>query len=189
MIPYETFRKNPQDKTDYYAAVYRSFDEIEPYARNAGLRIALENLFYTPVKDEDEKFERLFDRYDENYLGLCFDSGHATISCLDNFYYYLEKYNHRLLMTHLQDTDSIDPALLRNPEEIGRHDSHRPPFTGVLDWDRIARGVAKGRLLELPADIEVVCRNLSDTEELDWLRDCLKKSEKFHAMVQQYKEE
>jgi sugar phosphate isomerase/epimerase len=186
-IPFETFRRNPQDKTGYYAAVFRSFDELESFAKNAGVRIAMENLFLVPFKEEDEKFERLFERYDADYMGLCYDSGHATISGIDNYYHYLEKYNDRLFMTHLQDTDSIDPALLGDFSKVVAHDAHRPPFTGVLDWDRIARGVAKAPLMRFPADIEVVSRNIAESEEAAWLRDCLAKAGKFHEMVEHYK--
>jgi sugar phosphate isomerase/epimerase len=209
-LPYETFRLNPQDKTDYYDAACRSFDELRAYAGAAGVRIALENLFFTPNEEEDEKFERLFNRYPADYMGLCYDSGHATLSCLDNFYYYLEKYHDRLLAVHLQDTDSIEPAMLEKlrkicedaltggaavvpPElrgkldSLGGLDAHRPPFTGVLDWDRIARGIANAPLLELPGDFEVVYRSASDGDETEWLQDVRKKAEKMQAMILQNK--
>ncbi|MDR1212118.1 MAG: sugar phosphate isomerase/epimerase [Spirochaetaceae bacterium] len=209
-LPYETFRKNPQDKADYYAAIYRSFDELEEYAKAAGVRIALENLFFTPNELEDEKFERMFNRYPEDYMGLCYDSGHATLSCLDNYYYYLEKYNKRLLAVHLQDTDSIDPATLKTlcsiceqglaegikavpPEwrsklaSLGGYDTHRLPFTGVVDWDRVARGIASAPLLHLPADFEVVYRGEAGQEEAAWLREACEKAKKFYGMIQQYR--
>jgi sugar phosphate isomerase/epimerase len=208
-LPYGTFKKNPQDKADYYAAVYRSFDELEEYAKASGVRIAQENLFFTPNEEEDEKFDRLFNRYPEDYMGLCYDSGHATLSCLDNYYYYLEKYNNRLLVVHLQDTDSVEESTLDRlrsvfdraltegaaavpPEWMGKMDSlvgldcHRPPFTGVVDWERVARGIAKAPLLHLPADFEVVYRGAGGAEEAAWLRDVHEKSEKFHKMVYQY---
>jgi hypothetical protein len=41
--------------------------------------------------------------------------------------------------------------------------------------------------MKLPADFEVLCRNVPREEEPGWLRDCLDKAEKFHAMVLQYK--
>lgn len=205
-LPYGMFRENPRDKADYYAAVYRSFDELEEYAKASGVRIAQENLFFTPNEEEDEKFDRLFNRYPDDYMGLCYDSGHATLSCLDNYYYYLEKYKDRLFAVHLQDTDSIDAALLERirsvldrartegvgavpPEWMGSMDSllgldsHRTPFTGVVDWDRVARGVAEAPLLHLPADFEIVYRGPAGAEESAWLKDAREKSEKFHGMV------
>jgi sugar phosphate isomerase/epimerase len=205
-LPYETFRRNPQDKADYYTAVYRSFDELEAYAKASGVRIALENLFYTPNNLEDEKFDRMFNRYPEDYMGLCYDSGHAALSCLDNYYYYLEKYHQRLLAVHLQDTDSIEPAALEtlrsicnralteglkavppdmrdNLASLGGCDTHRPPFTGVVDWDTVARWIAKAPLLHLPADFEVVYRGAVGQEEAQWLRDVRAKAERMHDLI------
>ncbi|MDR1894867.1 MAG: sugar phosphate isomerase/epimerase [Spirochaetales bacterium] len=210
-LPYMAFRKNPQDKIDYYNAVYRSFDELQGYARAAGVRIAQENLFYTPNDEAEEKFDRLFNRYPEDYMGLCYDSGHATLSWLDNYYFLLEKYNDRLFAVHLQDSDSIEPETLeklrsiceRIPEEgikivppewadrLGSllgYDKHRLPWTGgVLDWERIARGVASAPRLHLPADFEVVYREDCGQEEAAWLREGREKSLRFHEMVNRYK--
>jgi sugar phosphate isomerase/epimerase len=209
-LPYETFRKNPQDKADYYTAVYRSFDELEEYAKAAGVRIAVENLFLIPNELADENFDRLFNRYPEDYMGLCYDSGHATLSWLDNYYYYLEKYNQRLFAVHLQDSDSIEPAMLdtlysiceRGAEEgikavppelkdklasLGGYDVHRLPFTGVVDWDTVARWVAKAPLLHLPADFEVVYRGKAGADEAAWLKDACEKSKKFHQMILKYR--
>jgi sugar phosphate isomerase/epimerase len=192
-IPYGYIRTS-EGKRDFYQAVYKSFDEVEPYAKCAGVRIALENQFYPPEKgdarfaEEDEKFHRMFDRYDEDFLGLCFDSGHATLNSLQDYYYFLETYNDRLMMTHLQDTDGVDPNLFDENFDICPYDCHRPPFTGVLDWGRIARGVAKAPRMVLPADFECVFRD-PPSEEQAWLGDCFEKSKKFHAMVYEAKQQ
>ena len=39
--------------------MYKSFDEIAPYAKAAGVRIALENLICTPMRLQEEQFDRM----------------------------------------------------------------------------------------------------------------------------------
>lgn len=84
---------------DYYKQVFKSFDEVQPYAKTAGVKIAVENLLFAPAEDQRDQFERLFERYDREFIGLCFDSGHASIMFQDNYYELLEKYYDRLYAT------------------------------------------------------------------------------------------
>ena len=160
-LPYEMFEKNP-----------------------AGVRVALENLICTPPRHQEEEFERMFDRYDEDFLGFCFDSGHGSLMCRDNYYYFLEKYYKRMYATHLQDNDSISEELAGDDSEVLLHDKHRPPFTGVLDWEKIADYVAKAPL-QLPADFEVGLYGDTPEEEMANLRDCREKAERFYRMVRE----
>ena len=186
-LPYEYFYQNPQNKEDFYQAVYSSLDALQPLALAAGVKIAIENLFNTPLDLEDEKFQRLFNRYDKDYIGMCYDSGHASLSFVDNFYFLLEKYNERLFATHLQDTNSIDPALLlKDFKAVSQHDLHQIPFSGVINFDKIAELVARSPI-ELPADFEVCCPPLSPEQEQEWLLDCKCASVKFHEMVEMYR--
>lgn len=132
-LPFRVFRKCKEAKKDYYKQVFKSFDEVQPYAKTAGVKIAVENLLFAPAEDQRDQFERLFERYDREFIGLCFDSGHASIMFQDNYYELLEKYYDRLYATHLQDTDSIPREDLDNDEKVLAADKHRCPFTGV--WD------------------------------------------------------
>jgi sugar phosphate isomerase/epimerase len=184
-LPFEMFEESPADKKEYYRLVFKSLDEIEGFARNAGVKIAIENLPCGPQPYTDECFGLLFDRYDEGYVGICFDSGHATLTCPDNYCYFLEKYQSRLLALHLQDTDGL-PEGVDNDIEILSHDRHWVPFSGVNDWDRIARLVAGSRV-DLPADFEVVLSASGPEEEFKLLTDCREKAEKFHRMVLSYR--
>lgn len=190
-LPFREFLKNRDYQEEYYAQVYRSFDELQPYARAAGVRIALENLLITPREFQIDKFERMFRRYDSDFLGMCFDSGHASIMFPGNYYELLERYSDRLIVTHLQDTDSLDPALLGDDRAVCRADVHRPPFTGVLDWSKIAFWVARSPV-EMPADFEIGLRYGSSFptrgEEIRALQDVREKSERFHRMVLEEKE-
>lgn len=185
-LPFEMFKRSKEDMEDYYQQVYKSFDEIQNYAKMAGVKIALENLLFTPVPYQVDKFERMFDRYDGDFIGLCYDSGHASIMCQDNYYLFLEKYHDRLYATHLQDTDSVDPAKLDDDVAVVGADAHRPPFTGVVDWDKVAYWVARSPI-ELPADFEIGLKYNSRfdslEEELDMLKDSHEKAVRFHQMV------
>lgn len=190
-LPFGMFQKNKEDMEDYYHQVYKSFDEVQPYAKAAGVKIALENLLFTPVKYELDKFERMFSRYDPEFIGLCYDSGHASIMCQDNYYLYLQKFYDRLYVTHLQDTDSVPAENLDDDLSVLHADAHRVPFTGVLDWDEIAYWVAKAPL-ELPADFEIGLKYSqafeSQEEEMRLLADCHERAVKFYQMVLDAKE-
>lgn len=186
-LPYKMFEEDPERKEIYYRQVCKSFDEIEEYAKAAGVKIALENLICTPAHYQEEEFDRMFARYDKDFLGFCFDSGHATLQCRDNYYYFLEKYCDRLYATHLQDTNSIPEELADNETEILAHDLHKVPFSGVIDWDIVAKYVAKAPL-DLPADFEVSISGKTEEEELQLLADCQAKAERFDAMVKKYKD-
>lgn len=191
-LPFGMFQNSESDMEDYYRQVYKSFDEVEPYAKAAGVKIAIENLLFTPVKYELDKFERLFNRYDSEFLGLCYDSGHASIMCQENYYLYLEKFYDRLYVTHLQDTDSVPADKLDDDLAVLQADAHRVPFTGVLDWKKIAYWVARGPL-DLPADFEIGLKYNqpyeSDEEEMELLADCHERALRFHQMVQDEKEQ
>jgi sugar phosphate isomerase/epimerase len=185
-LPYKMFEESPDDKELYFKQVYKSFDELESYAKNAGVKIALENLICTPMHHQEEQFDRMFDRYSPDFLGFCYDSGHASLMCQDNYYHFLEKYVDRLYATHLQDTDSIPRELLDDDTAVLKHDAHRVPFSGVVDWDIVAKYVAKAPL-DLPADFEVGIVGSTPEEEFELLVDCRKKAEKFYEMVLSYK--
>lgn len=187
-LPYMMFEEEPQEKELYYQQVCKSFDELEPYAKAAGVKVALENLICTPASYQEEEFDRMFARYDKEFLGFCFDSGHATLQCRDNYYYFLEKYCDRLCATHLQDTNSIADELADDDAQILSHDSHGVPFTGIVDWDIIARFIAKSPLA-LPADFEVGISAYTDEQLMELLVDCRDKAEQFNSMVEQYRKE
>lgn len=185
-LPYKMFEESAEEKEKYFAQVYKSFDEIESYARVSGVRIALENLICTPAYHQEEAFDRIFNRYSSEFIGFCYDSGHATLQCRDNYYYFLEKYHSRLFATHLQDTDSITDELADDDGEILKHDSHRVPFSGVVNWDIVAKWVARAPI-DLPADFEVGIVGATPEEEFRLLVDCREKAEKFNEMVMGYK--
>ena len=109
-------------------AVRRSLDTLAPFAREHGVRIAVENGVFGVLR-------QLFAEYPPDYLGLCYDCGHGNIVTptkdrdgrgLDD----LETLKDRLISVHLHDND-------------GTKDQHQLPFLGTVDWPRLARILAR----------------------------------------------
>jgi sugar phosphate isomerase/epimerase len=106
----------------------RSLDACLPYARERGLRIAVEN-----GEDNWGTIRGLLGAYGPDVLGLCYDCGHGNLvrpgipagSALDS----LDAVKDRLLVLHLHDNDGVK-------------DLHRVPFTGTVDWPRLCRLIA-----------------------------------------------
>jgi len=109
-----------REKELYWSRLRRSLDALEPFAVECGVRIAIEN-------GEFEVIEKILAQYDPAYLGLCYDCGHGNLrpDGLDR----LEGLKDRLISLHLHDND-------------GTRDQHRIPFTGSVDWPRLAGIIA-----------------------------------------------
>lgn len=158
VVPYEDFEKIPGFEERYWAQVFASFDELRPLCAEKGIRIAIENMLATPKKHQYKEFDRLFDRYGREYMGLCYDSGHSLITVGDTEpdWYFLQRYADRLISVHLADNDGIDPSLSGNIDGAAmRSDRHGIPGTGKASWDEICRLIAASPY-ELPLLLEVV---------------------------------
>jgi sugar phosphate isomerase/epimerase len=158
----------------------RSLDELEPYARERGVRIAVENLIDSlalnahvvtmdEVGDNFAKIGRLFDLYSPDYLGLCYDSGHANLGRdrMDD----LEPLTDRLIALHLHDNN-------------GMADQHRLIFSDVIDWERLAGLIAQSAYHK-PISMEVSMKNAHIETEEEFLRQAYETGERFTHMVEQ----
>ncbi|MCS7061053.1 MAG: sugar phosphate isomerase/epimerase family protein [Anaerolineae bacterium] len=101
--------------------VRRSLDELEPYTRAQAVRIAIENT--GDGAGNYENVHELLATYAPDFLGVCYDCGHGALHGrgLDQ----LEAMKDRLIAVHLHDNDGLS-------------DLHRLPFTGIVDWARLA---------------------------------------------------
>jgi sugar phosphate isomerase/epimerase len=147
---------------DQYAARWvsalTSLDELRPVARQAGVRIAIENGAY-------EIISRLLDAYEPEFLGLCYDCGHGNLNDgLDQ----LDKLKGRLISIHLHDND-------------GTGDQHQMPFTGTVDWPRLAGLIAASRYRK-GVNCEAVIGK-SGLEPAQWLAQAYKACEEFQGML------
>lgn len=115
--------------TDFWVGFRRSLDALEPLARHYGVRIALENLFARlpdgRVLYNFSTLRGVFADYPPDFIGLCYDTGHAHIggSQLDQIAALADP--GRLIAIHLHDND-------------GQSDLHKPLFSDSIDWPAVA---------------------------------------------------
>jgi sugar phosphate isomerase/epimerase len=149
--------------------VRRSLDELLPFAQRYSVRIAVENM----ESDDFDMLTTLLNEYDSSVLGLCYDSGHGHIDGggLDH----LERVKGRLIALHLHDNDSKD-------------DQHKIPFTGTVDWERLARLIAASPY-DKCINLEVVIQNTGIKDEDEFLRQAHAAGMKLNEMVATFRAE
>ena len=158
----------PQDSLFQKAML--SFNELEPYCKDRGIRICIENAFEIAPADSRYIFDTLFKTYDSEFMGLCFDTGHALMACKENALEYAERYNDRIFMIHLHDNH-------------GEHDEHLIPFEARFNWDAFAPILARSPY-SLPAVIESIYKG--NGNEQDWLQKARVAGSRFSEMIQKY---
>ena len=113
------------DFTLYNLAFYQA---LEPYAKNAGVQIAVENLvssvFWRP--NRLSHFIRLLD---SPVFCACIDMGHAALTGIPPEDFIAGMDRGILKCVHMQDTD-------------GKTDRHWIPYQGVQNWDAIVKALA-----------------------------------------------
>lgn len=137
-VPHFTILEKPETKENFYTCVYKSFDELMPYCMEKNIRICLENLFDMPGEYMLEIWNRLFEKYPAEFLGLCFDTGHANIIWREQTPCIMQKYQDRIFAVHLHDNN-------------GSVDFHRLPGEGNIPWiptmEALAHSSYEGPLL------------------------------------------
>lgn len=136
------------ENATFWSQIHRSLDEIEPYAQQRGVRIALENL-----DDNYLTLERLLGEYPAGYVGICYDAGHANY--VGGGLEFLERIKDRLIAIHLHDNK-------------GSHDEHDLPFTGTVDWERLAQRIARSAYAK-GVNLEVTMANSGIQDEPGFL--------------------
>jgi len=127
----------------------KSLDELEPFARKRGIRIAIENL----VPARNALFQSLYFQYEPEFLCFCLDSGHQHIYPQNPGP--LELFKDRLGAVHLHDNDGSD-------------DQHRLIFDGSIDWDRIAALMADSAYTKC-INLELRWDQATYPDEMDFL--------------------
>lgn len=184
-LPYKLFEEDPQMKERYYKQVFRSFDELEVYCKNKHIRICMENMLGTPDEYQVEQFDRLFDRYDSEFLGFAYDCGHGNVTGRGGMEL-LKRYQERLYMMHLHDNHGLSSEdCWEDAEAMCRCDEHNNPFDGMIDFEELARWIA-GSPYELPIVLEVAKR---DRDERQFLQEAMAAGRKITEMIQRYRRE
>ena len=58
-LPTKSFEEKPEIKELFYQQACKSLDELQPYCKELGVKICLENLFEASAKDQIEQFDYL----------------------------------------------------------------------------------------------------------------------------------
>jgi len=184
-LPFKEFEESPKAEKIYWQQVFKSFDELKDYCAPKGIKIAVENLMMAPVKNEIEQFDKLFARYDFNFMGFCFDTGHGAIMYTDDPLFLVRKYQSRLIAAHIHQSLPIDPGLLNDDMAVLKHDVHQVPDFVDEHWEDLAKIIAESPY-ELPIILEVVIPADQKNVDMAFLNNAREKGQKFTEMVKGY---
>lgn len=161
----------PDHFQPFWDAFRRSLDSLEPLVRLYGVPIALENLYDVlpdgAVRHNHDVLEQVFASYAPDFVGLCYDTGHANIG--GNHIDRIDALKGRLLALHLHDND-------------GQADQHKPLFTDSIDWPRVA-ALIRTAPFRRTILLETLQRNSGFDDELAFLRDARLRGQRFAALL------
>jgi sugar phosphate isomerase/epimerase len=140
--------------------VRKSLDELEPFARERNVRIAIENGNFEAIR-------KLLSEYDPDYVGLCYDAGHGNM--IPDGLDHLESLKGRLISVHLHDND-------------GTSDQHKLLFSGTVDWERLARIIAESAYTKC-VSMEVTMGRTGIEDEEVFLAEASKTGTRFSSMI------
>jgi len=100
-------------------------------AREYGVKIALENTLERWFGASPEDLILLIENTDPDYVGICFDTGHANVNRFD-LGKFIERASRYIIATHVHDNDRI-------------HDNHNPPFMGSINWEKVIKAFKQVR--------------------------------------------
>jgi sugar phosphate isomerase/epimerase len=143
----------------------KSLEQLGPIARASGVRIAIENT------DNFTVIEQVLQEYDSEYVGLCYDSGYGNLDGIGLDL--LEKLKGRLISVHIHDND-------------GDGDLHRLPFSGTVDWPRLATIMAESAYTK-PVSIESAMRNSDIEMEVEFLNQAFEAGIRLPQLIDEEK--
>ena len=118
---------NPEILFDYNLDFYR---RLIPYAREFGIKIAIENIGRVSVTSTPERLSRLYDTLSDDVFTICFDVGHCLLEGVDPADA-IRELGDRLAngCTHVHDN-------------MGDADSHTLPYYGKVNWESVMKALA-----------------------------------------------
>ena len=125
---------DPAELEDKLTRSLHIFERVRPLCEDLGVTIAIENcnLFDVPI------LKYYFSRYPPEFVGFCFDSGHAHLfQNLEPLFQFSERLN----VLHLHDNK-------------GKNDAHQPPYWGTLNWEKIMHWIAGSNYFK-PLNFEI----------------------------------
>lgn len=160
--------KEPESETEkklFQTHLCKSLDQMKTFVKEHNVRIALENL----VGQNPATHQKLLSEYDPNFLGLCFDSGHANID--DMGFELLDSHKDRLLSIHLNDNDGVKSL-------------HNLLFSGTVNWSRVATAIAESSYSKC-ASMEVMMNHSNIKSEKAFLKKAFETGTVFAKMLSQ----
>ena len=148
--------KTPAD-VDFFEYHYKFYKSLEPFAKQCGIKIAVENLVNSLFWDPN-RLSGFIRMLNSDVFCSCVDVGHAQLTGYAPSRFISGMDKGILQCLHIQDTDS-------------KVDRHWIPFFGENDWDAIL-----GALSEYGYDGEMNLEILHSYDNLpdELLLDCLK---------------
>jgi sugar phosphate isomerase/epimerase len=157
--------ENAERKRLYWTQAQKTLDALQPFARDHGVRIAVENLY----PDNWHTIENVFSKYDADYIGLCYDSGHGNLHFCSDGLEHLDRLKGRLIALHLCDND-------------GYEDQHNPLFSGTVDWEKLAQIIAASPYAKC-TNMEINMKHSGIESGAAFLREATKTGTAFERMV------
>jgi sugar phosphate isomerase/epimerase len=182
-LPFQIFAVDGDFKNRFIARIFKSFDDCRPWCLERGVKICIENLPDIPEGVQFEIFDRLFERYEKDFMGLCFDTGHNNITSRDCISF-ARRYTERLFITHIHDNHgAVLPAGSEGLSSARVNDEHAIPFEGTFNWEGFAESLAASPY-EPPYLMEL---NMRDSEEEEFFRKALEAGRRFYALAGRYR--
>jgi len=142
-------------------AFRKSLGDVIPYAKERGVRIAIENGNFQTIK-------QLLSEFDSEFLGFCYDSGHANLDA--NAFGYLDALKNRLIAIHLNDNDGMNASL------------HGLPFSWTVDWKRLTALIARSSYQKC-VSMELNMNNSGIMDESVFLAQALAAGQRLASMI------
>lgn len=141
----------------------RAFESVKSLCNDLGISLAVENC----NPSDAESLEYYFGGYPPEFVGFCFDSGHAHIN---KDFDRLLKFQDRLRTLHLHDNG-------------GREDDHQPPFFGTIDWQKVMRWIGQTGYAK-PINFEIVHKSKFFEDSMEkFLEHTLRSIQKAMALL------
>jgi sugar phosphate isomerase/epimerase len=154
----------PEARPKWLEQTRKSLDQVEPFALSHNVRLAVENMAH----DDWQMLDTLLTEYDPEFLGLCFDSGHANLG--GDAFSHLERLKSRLIAVHLHDND-------------GAADQHCIPFTGSVAWEKLTEIIASSAYGRC-ANLEVMFRDSGYQDEAAFLEHAYAAGEQLNDLIE-----
>jgi len=118
----------------------RALEAVRGLCEKTGVRLAVENTGHRSHYGT-RIIEWFLERYPADFVGWCYDSGHAHLAGNAKRLY---GHGDRLAALHLHDNH-------------GDWDEHQPPFNGTVDWKSVM-GFIRASGYPKPVNFEITCR-------------------------------